>query len=364
MNYFAIRKLDIYIMKKFLGTFFFAIILIISIAVVFDLTEKMDDFMESHAPWKAIIFDYYLNFIPYFAVLFSSMFTFISVVFFTSRMAYNTEIIAILSSGISFNRMLYPYLLSAIIIAAFSFTLNNYVIPKANKVRFEFEEVYYHNKPVRYSYRDVHKQVRPGMYVYIESYRVSSAVGYNCTVESFKGKIMVSKISAERMTWNEDKQKWRFHNYYIRDIDENKEKLSFGTVIDTTLYIIPADFERRDNVKETMSMKELNKFIDIQKMQGSTSVADLIIEKNKRIAFPFSSFILTLIGVTVSSRKVRGGIGGHIAYGLAVAFGYILFLQFSTQYAIKGALSPFLAAWLPNVIFAIVGLIFYKMAPK
>jgi len=364
MNYLGLKKLDIYIIKKFLGTFFFAILLIVSIAVVFDFTEKIDDFMESNAPFKAIVFDYYLNFIPYFAVLFSSMFIFISVVFFTSRMAYNTEIIAILSSGVSFKRLLFPYFLSAIVIATFSFLLNNYIIPKANKTRFEFEEVYYHNKPVRYSDKNVHKQVRPGMYIYMETYRVTSKTGYNFTIEKFKGNTLISKLIAKRIRWDEEKATWTAYDYYIRDFDGDNEKLTFGYSVDTTIYIYPDDFTQRDNVVETMSLKKLNDFIDIQKMQGSTNIAQLLIEKHKRIAFPFSAFILTLIGVSVSSRKVRGGIGGHIAYGLGIVFGYIIFLQFSTQYAVKGTLSPFLAAWLPNLVFSIIAYFLYKMAPK
>jgi lipopolysaccharide export system permease protein len=359
-----LKKLDLYIISKFLGTFFFAILLIVSIAVVFDFTEKIDDFMESKAPFKAVLFDYYLNFVPYFAVLFSSMFIFISVVFFTSRMAYNTEIIAILSSGISFNRLLYPYFLSAIVIASFSFLLNNYVIPKANKVRFEFEEVYYHNRPIRYSDKNVHKQVRPGIYIYIETYRVTSKTGYNFSIEKFNGNALESKLFAERLIWNDETDKWTIHDYYIRDYREEHEELTFGKSIDSTIYIHPNDFTQRDNIVETMSLKELNDFIELQRMQGSTNIAQLLIEKHKRLAFPFSAFILTLIGVSVSSRKVRGGIGGHIASGLAVVFGYIVFLQFSSQYAIKGTLSPVLAAWLPNAVFAVIAFYLYRMAPK
>ncbi len=364
MKKLGLKIIDIYIIKKFLGTFFFAILLIISIAVVFDFTEKIDDFMDSNAPAKAIIFDYYLNFIPYFAVLFSSMFIFISVVFFTSKMAYNTEIIAMLSNGVSFNRMLRPYFISAVFIAAFSFLLNNYIIPKANKTRFEFEEVYYHGKPVIRSDKDVHKQILPGIFIYIGKYTTSTKSGRDFSIEKFDGNTLLSKLMAERVTWNEENKKWTAHNYYIRDFDGDNEKISTGVSIDTTIYIYPEDFTQRDNVVETMSLSELNKFIKKQKLQGSTNVAQLLIEKHKRLAFPFSAFILTIIGVVVSSRKVRGGIGGHIAYGLAVVFGYIIFLQFSSQYAIKGSLSPFLAAWLPNAVFSVIAFFLYRTAPK
>lgn len=364
MKIIGLKKIDVYIIKKFLGTFFFAILLIVSIAVVFDFSEKIDDFLENKAPFRAIIFDYYLNFIPYFAVLFSSMFTFISVIFFTSRMAYNTEIIAILSSGISFRRMLLPYFISAVVISAFSFVLSNYVIPNANEERFAFEERYYHGSIVRYKQRNIHKQVRPGLFIYMENYSTSSNIGYKFSMERFEEGKLVSKLISEYVKWDSTKNKWTIRNYYVRDFDGLNQDIEYGTSIDTTLYIYPEDFRRRDNVVETMSIGELIKFIENQKMQGSTNVEQLLIEKHERLAFPFSTFILTLIGVSVSSRKVRGGIGGHIGIGLGVSFGYILFMQFSAQYAISGALSPLLAAWLPNIIFLVVGIFMYKMAPK
>ena len=202
------------------------------------------------------------------------------------------------------------------------------------------------------------------MFIYIGTYRVSSKTGYDFTIEKIEGNTLVSKLFAERIKWNEETEKWTAYNYYIRDFEGDNEKLTYGNSLDTTIYIHPDDFTQRDNVVETMNFSQLNEFIALQKMQGSTNVAQLLIEKNKRIAFPFSAFILTLIGVSVSSRKVRGGIGGHIAYGLAVVFGYIVFLQFSSQYAIKGTLSPAIAAWLPNVVFAIIAYFLYKMAPK
>jgi lipopolysaccharide export system permease protein len=364
MKKLKIKKIDIYIIRKFLGTYFGAIILIILIAVIFDFSEKIDDFLENKAPLRAIIFDYYMNFIPYFAVLFAPLFTFIAVIFFTSRMAYNTEVIAILSSGVSFPRLLYPYFLSATFIMIFNLLLGNYVIPRANHNRFIFEEHYYHNLPKSFKDRNVHKQIEPGIYVYLESFNTRNNYGRKFSIEKFEGGELVSKLISQEIRWDSTKHKWEIRNYYIRDYVNGKQIIKEGSVLDTTLNLDPAEFSMRDNVVEAMSLKELNKFIDNQKMQGSAKVNQLLVERNKRFSFPFSTYILTLIGVSVSSRKVRGGIGMHIGIGLLVSFSYILFLQFSAQYAISGALPPFIATWLPNFLYAFIALYLYKLAPK
>lgn len=359
-----LKIIDAYIIRKFLGTFFLAIILILTIAVVFDLSEKIDDFIENEASVRAIIFEYYLNFIPYFAVLFSSLFTFISVIYFTSRMAYNTEIIAILNSGMSFRRLLRPYLISAIVIALFSFLLNDLVIPDANKVKLAFEEQYVHNRPVKFRTRNFHRQIEPGIFVYLENYSTISKVGYNFSIEKFNEGELVSKLLADQIRWDTSKNKWSLRRYYIRDIDGLTETVTAGRIKDTTINIRPEDFARRINVVETMSLGELDDFIKQQKMQGETNVKAFQIERHKRIAFPFSTFILTFIGVAVSSRKVRGGIGFQIATGVVISFAYILFMQFSTQFSIGGLLPVALAAWLPNIIFLGVALYLFRMAPK
>jgi lipopolysaccharide export system permease protein len=338
--------------------------LIICIAVIFDVAEKIDDFMEKGATFKQIIFDYYLNFIPYFAVLFSSLFTFISVIFFTSKMAYDTEIIAILNSGMSFRRLMYPYLISAALIAGFSFSLSNYVIPVANRKRLAFEELYVHSKPYEYNKPNIHKQIEPGVYIYMESFNNTSAIGYKFSMETFKGNLLVKKLMSDYIQWNQVKKKWTIHNYYIRTIDGLKEKLVRADVLDTTLNISPDEFKRRDNYVDGMSIGDLNKYIKVLQMQGADNVSLYLIERAKRVAFPFSTFILTMIGVTLSSRKLRGGIGMHIGAGLALSFGYILFMQFSSQFALSGKLSPSFAAWIPNIIFAVISFYLYKMAPK
>ncbi len=356
-------KLDVYIVKKFLGTYVFSILLIISVAVVFDISEKIDDFIEREAPLNAIVFDYYLNFIPYFANLFSSLFIFISVIFFTSKMAYNTEIIAILSSGISFRRFLRPYIISATLLALFSFFLNNYVIPPANKVRLEFEEHYIRNQVVNRS-KNIHKQILPGQYFYLQSYTVSSQSGYKFTLEQFDEGRLVSKLSADRLDWDSTKGKWTTGYYYIRNIREDGDEIIKGKSLDTTLNILPEDFARRDNIVEAMTFNELNEFIDKQKMQGSENIVALDVYWHQRFAYPFSAFILTLIGVSLSSRKRRGGIGIQIGVGIALSFSYILLMQVSTNITIGNAYNPFIGVWMPNFIYGIIAYVLYRIAPK
>ncbi len=356
-------KLDLYIIKKFLGTYFFSILLIISIAVVFDISEKIDDFIEKEAPLSAIVFDYYLNFIPYFASLFSSLFIFISVIFVTSKLAYNTEIIAILSSGISFNRFLRPYLISATILALFSFSLNNYIIPPANKTRLQFEEQYIRNQVINTS-RNIHKQILPGQYIYLQSYTVSMQTGYKFSLEQFKDGRLISKLSSDHIKWDTTLGKWKTGYYFIRNIKENGDEIIRGASLDTTLNILPEDFERRDNIIEAMNLNELGEFIDKQKMQGAENIVVLNVYWHQRFARPFSAFILTLIGVALSSRKRRGGIGIQIGIGIALSFSYILFMQISTNITIGNAYNPFIGSWTPNFLYSLIAVFLYKIAPK
>jgi lipopolysaccharide export system permease protein len=360
-----IKIIDIYIIRKFLGTFFFCLILIITIAVVFDFAEKIDNFMEKAAPWKAVVFDYYLNFIPYFATLFAPLFVFISVIFFTSRMAVNMEIIAILNCGMSFRRMMWPYFLSAVIIAGITFYLTNFVIPHANLVRFDFEDKYYRSKGRRTNIEHVHRQVFKNTYVYIESYSPIYLRGRNFTIEKFDtdGRLL-SKLSAPTVTWDSVSGKWSALNYIHREIKGNEEFVTRGTKVDTTLNISPADFSRDPSFVATMTYKEMDDYIDLLEMQGSEEIKVFLIEKYRRIVSPFAVFILTLIGVSLSSKKIRGGIGMSIGIGLALSFSYIFFQQFASQFSLKGSLSPMLAMWLPNLIYLIIALVLYKLAPK
>ena len=364
VRFLGLKILDIYVIRKFLSTFLLSIALILSIVVIFDLSEKIDDFLESGARLNVILFDYYLNFIPYFAVLFSSLFAFLAVIYFTSRMAYNTEIIAILNSGMSFRRFMLPYFISAFLIASVSFYLSDQVIPNANKVKLEFEEQYVKKRPVRFKTKDFHRQIEPGVYVYLHSYSNVSKVGYQFTIEKFEDGELVSKMMADQIRWDTTVNKWRARRYYIRTIDGLYETIEEGKQIDTTLAMHPDDFKMRLTIVETMSLKELDEFIQKQRMQGETNVTSYQIERHNRIAFPFSTFILTIIGVAVSSRKMRGGIGLQIAIGVVISFTYILFIQFSKQFAIGGMLPVMAAVWLPNVFFLIVSIFLMRMAPR
>ncbi len=356
-------KLDLYIIKKFLGTYFFSILLIVTVAVVFDVSEKIDDFIEKDAPFHAIVFDYYMNFIPYFANLFSSLFIFISVIFFTSKLAYNTEIIAILSSGISFNRFLRPYLISATVLALFSFFLNNYVIPPANKVRLDFEEHYIRNRIVNRS-RNIHKQILPGQYFYLQSYTVRNQTGYKFTLEQFKDGKLVSKLKSDQLKWDSVQGKWQTSRYYIRIIHDDGDEIIKGNKLDTTLNILPKDFAQRENIVDAMNIHELTRYIEKQRMQGAENVVALEVKWHQRFAYPFSAFILTLIGVALSSRKRRGGIGIQIGVGIALSFSYILFMQVSTNITIGNGYNPFIGSWTPNFIYSLIALFLYKIAPK
>jgi len=359
-----LKIIDRYIIRKFLGTFFFTILLIISIAVIFDLSEKIDDFLENNAPLSKIIFSYYFNFIPYFSVLFSPLFTFISVIYFTSRMAYATEIIAILSSGVSFRRLLYPYFVAATVLTLFTFVLSNYVIPHATARKLQFEEAYYHSSPRVFKERNIHKQIEPGIFIYLESFNTTTNSGRKFSMEKFDGNKLVSKLFSDEIRWDSTRSKWVIRNYYIRNYIGNGQQIVQGTSIDTSLNILPGEFRRRDNAVEAMNLGELNQFIKEQKLQGASEIDFHLIEKHRRFSFPFSTFILTLIGVSVSSRKVKGGIGMQLGIGLLISFSYILFMQFSSQFAIGGAFSPFVAVWIPNVLFAGIAVLLYRMAPK
>jgi lipopolysaccharide export system permease protein len=332
--------------------------------VVFDFAEKIDNFMEKEAPVRAIIFDYYLNFIPYFATLFSPLFVFISV-FFTSKMAANNEIIAILNSGMSFKRMMLPYFLSALVIALFTYLLTNFVIPKANLNRMDFEDKYYRATTKRVPLMNIHRQAYKNVLVYMESFNPISQAGRNFTIEKFdEDGRLESKLSGNMVRYDTASSKWVVLNYYLRKITAKEEILTQGDRIDTALTITPSDLSMGPGFVGTMTYNELNNYVSQLKLQGSDELNLFLIEKYRRFANPFAVFILTLIGVSLSSRKVRGGIGMNIGIGLGLSFSYILFMQFASQFSIKGNLGPMLAMWIPNIMYAIVALVLYKLAPK
>ena len=357
------KKIDLYIFKKFISTFVIALLLIIAIVIIFDISEKIDDFVTNEAPLKAIIFNYYVNFIPYFINMYSPMFVFITVIFFTSRMAANSEIIAILSGGVSYHRMMVPYMVAATLIALVSLGLNLYVIPDANATRLKFENRYVKNKST--SVRDVHYQIDPGTFVFVESFSTWNNTAYKFTLESIEDNKLVSKLTAETAVWDSTAQGWHLKKCFIRDFNEGMgDRVRTMAEADTVINLTVSDFYRNKQTVQTLDSENLNALIDTQKMRGDANVIYAQIEKHTRTSMPFSALILTIMGVSLSARKKRGGIGWNVAVGIALGFSYILFLKFSQMFVFTGTMSPALALWLPNFLYAIVAAVLYRMAPK
>jgi len=358
-----VKTIDYYIIKKFLGTFFYSISLLLLIVIIFDLSENIDEFISKQAPLNSIIFDYYLNFLPYFVNLFSYLFTFISVIYFTSQMASNSEIIAILSSGISYNRMLRPYFYSAIILALLSFYLANFLIPYTNQKRRAFTDTYFQNLS-KSKDEHIHLQISPGTFVYMESFNIKNNNGYRFTLERFKGNKLEYKLMADRIVWDTISNHWLIENYTVRTIDGMRENIRQGTHLDTTLNLLPAELYIKKENYEEMTLGELQHYIKQEKLKGAEEIVFYDMEKYNRLASPFSMLVMTLIGVSLSSRKLRGGIGMHLGLGILLTFAYILLMRVSTVFATFGNLPPYIAAWIPNLIFTIIGLLLLKSAPK
>ena len=358
-----ITAIDRYIIKKFIGTYVVALLLIIGIVIIFDLSEKVDKFVTNQAPLKLIIFQYYANFIPYFVNMFSPMFVFITVIFFTSKMAANTEIIAILAGGISFKRLMWPYFVSAAAIVVFSLILNLYVIPPCNKGRLAFEQKYVKKKYENFA-RNVHYQISPGNFLYVQSFAPSNNTAYGFSLESIEGHDIVSKLSATEARWDSTAQGWKLKDYVLRTFEDGIENVKTGNSLDTVLAITVEDFYRRRNTVQTLPDGQLRRLIRDQKVRGDKDVMFSLIEQNERWAMPFAAFILTLIGVSLSSVKRRGGIGLNLGIGIALSFSYILFLRFAQMFVYSGSLPPFIALWLPNVLYLGIAIYLYRIAPK
>ena len=359
-----VRKMDWYIIKKFLGTYFFAIALIISIAVVFDVNEWIDNFINNKAPVKAIIFDYYANFIPYFSNLFSPLFVFISVIFFTSKLAENSEIIAMMSTGMSFKRLLRPYMISAAIISIMTYGMGAYVIPKGNVTRLNFEDRYKKKKKQEYV-RNVQVEVDSGVIAYMERYENYNKTAYRFSLDKFVDKKLVSHLTARSATYDTTTvNKWTLKNYMIREMDGMKETITKGERLDSIIKMEPQDFLIMKGKQETMTSSELSAYIERQRRRGFANIKEFEIEYHKRIAMSFASFILTIIGVSLSSRKVKGGMGMYLGAGLALSFSYILFQTVSATFAVNGNASPFLAVWVPNIVYTFIAIYLYRKAPR
>jgi lipopolysaccharide export system permease protein len=352
-----VKRLDKYIIGKFLGTFFFSIVLIMSIAVVFDLTEKMDDFFENQVSIKEVIFDYYLNFVPYFMNMFSPLFIFISVIFFTSKLAGNSEIIAILASGVSYHRMMLPYAISATLLFIMSFILTGYIIPPASEKMLNFQDKYI-QRFTRENARNIQMEVEPGTILYIESFQKSSQVGYRASLEHFEGKQLTMRIIADRITYD-SAHYWHLDKYIRRDFDGMYETLSRGDRLDTIIPVLPKELFYTAENAQMMPNPELKDYIDRQRQRGSGNVQAFETEWWKRWASPIGAFIMTLLGVTLSSKKVRGGMGKNLGIGITLSALYILFSTVSTTFSVTGVMSPFMSVWIPNFVFLGIGIFLY-----
>lgn len=361
-----ILRIDRYIIVKFLGTYIFSIALIISIAVIFDINERIDKLTQSHAPLKRIVVDYYMNFIPYFANLFSPLFVFISVIFFTSKLADNSEIIAMKSTGMSFKRLLRPYMITAALIAVTTFLLGAYVIPRGNVARVNFENRYIKKKNIS-SVDNVQLQVSPGVVAFISHFDMNSKSGYGFSLDKFVDKKLVAHLTAQTIrydTLSAERYRWRLNMYNIRTIKGMREKLSSGAVIDTIIPMEPTDFMYTVNQQETLTLPELKEYIQRQTERGAANISPFEVEYHKRFATPFAAFILTLIGVSLSCEKRKGGMGLSLGIGLALSFSYILFQSISATFAINAGWPAMISVWIPNIIFIIIALFLYRRTPE
>ena len=355
--------LDWYIIKKYLGTFVFTMVIFSVIIVVFDISERLDDFIRHDAPVSKIIFEYYAGFLPFYLNFLSPLINFIAVIFFTAKMADQTEIVPILSGGVSFYRFLWPYFISSSVIFVVTLIFNLFIIPETNQLLVEFENVYINPKTDN-TKMYTHLQLNKDSYVFIENFDNNQKVGYKFSLERFKGDQLVEKTMSDRILWDSVKFKWKLENYSTRTINGLKETMSSGTVKDTTLDMKPLDFELYDNLTKAMNMRELNTRIEKEKIRGAGIMNELLLEKYRRFVYPFSAFVLTLMGVALSSRKVRGGVGLPLGLGIVLSFVYILFIQFANMFSLKGGLPPIIAVLIPNILFGLLGFYLLFKAPK
>lgn len=357
-----LKIIDRYILKKFLGTYLMATILFLAVIAMFDVTEKLDAFLT--APLKETVFDYFMSFLPYFANQLSPLFVFISVIFFTSKLAGNSEIIAILSSGISFKRLLWPYMIGATVLAALTFVLSNYLIPPTNIHRINYTNKYVKNKRVDTG-TNIQLQASPGVIAYFGRFENPTKTGYRFSLDKFDGKKMVSRLTAQSISYDSTKNyHWTVYNYMIRDFKGMKEDVRKGVQLDTIIPIEPKDFLIAVNDQETLTTPQLSEYIDKQKMRGVANIKAFEIEKERRYATTAAAYILTLIGMSLSSRKVKGGIGFNIGIGLGLSFSYILFSTVTSSFAVSGLTSPFIAMWIPNVLYLLIGFFLFRRASK
>jgi len=360
-----IKIIDRYIIGKYLGTFVYTLAIFVIIIIVFDLSEKLDDFLKSGLSLWGVITKYYAGSIPFYINMLSPLINFIAVIFFTAKMADQTEIVPILSGGVSFNRFLWPYFISASIIFSANLVSNLYILPYTNTLKNSFENTYVkRNDPSTKS--NIHMKLDNKTYIYIQSFDNKTNYGYRFSLDNFDGDVLTKKIIADNIKWDSTKRKWQLSNYSIRKIDGLKEAMIYGSgkLKDTILDMRPDDFSAYDNVVQNLSTKELAEKIRKEKVRGTGIMNDLMFEQYKRYIHPLSAFVLTLIGVALSSRKVRGGVGVSLGIGIFISFAYIVFNQFTQMFSTKGGLPPFIAVLLPTIVFGLLGFYLLKRAPK
>jgi lipopolysaccharide export system permease protein len=378
-----VKLIDRYILRQLLGTFFFVVLILVAVITVIDLTEKTEKYVKNSVSAINII-KYYLDFIPWIAGLITPITVFIATVYVTARLAGRSEIIAILSSGVSFRRLLLPYFWGALIISSLSFWLNGWIIPNSNKTRLAFEVEYLKNK-YYYDQRNIHIQVEPGILLYMQSYNNTQDIGYRFTLERFEGNKLIEKLSANTIVWNPEKEKWTLRNWTHRKVDpifvlasllhedipgdsvfyeRPTDVITKGDNLDTTLVIHPKEFESDYRKFDGMTLGDLDEYIATLRSRGSAGVLPYEVEKFTRYAAPFSIFILALMGVIVSSKKSRGGTGFQIALGFLLSFIFILFFMMFRSFAEAGAMPAALSVWIPNMIFAGIAILMYKYVPR
>ena len=367
IEHYRIRRIDRYIISKFLSTYIFLIAIIVVIAIIFDYNEKIDKFASSNATWQQVVFDYYLNFVPYFVNLFSPLFVFIAVIFFTSKLADNSEIIAMKSTGMSFKRLLRPYFYSAALIALCTFMLGAYVIPRGNVERVNFENTYIKKKTDITAVDNVQMQVDTGVVAYITHFDNTNKSGYGFSLDKFVNKKLVSHLTAQNIqydTLSARRFSWTLRYYTIRTLKGMREEITSGERLDTIIIMEPKDFFYVRGQQETMTVPQLSEFIDRQRLRGAAGISTFEVEYHKRFAMPFAAFILTLIGVSLSCEKRKGGMGTSIGIGIALSFSYILFQTISSTFALNAGLPAMIAVWIPNILFAVIAFVLYRRTPQ
>ncbi|MCX6352246.1 MAG: LptF/LptG family permease [Bacteroidetes bacterium] len=358
-----VKIIDKYIAKKFLSTLGFILVLAVFLIIIFDLTEKLDDLLAPAVTFKEIVFDYYLNYIPIIINLISPLVIFITVIFFTARMANDTEVVAILSSGVSYWRFILPFFGVALLLAFGDFIIKNHIIPKAYETENIFEMKYI-EKGYNFQGRNIHKQLDDNTYFYTQSFDYQSGIAYRFSIEKFKKKALVYKLQCNEAQYDTTKKIWKLRNYTARNFNGLKEEIKKGDSMTMKLPIGKKDFAQKLRTVTSMTTPELSAFIEAESFKGDSQVNFYKIEKSKRLALPFAIIILVMMAVSIASRKIRGGVGMHIMIGILIAVSYELSMRFSTTFSTNADMPPNLAVWLPNIVFGMVALFLLNRAQK